>query len=201
MMGEHDDGEFLFEANDLALDLVNTERMRDDERADLLTDVAALGRWLSAARLPSEAADDEALAEARRLRGAVRDAAGALADGQPVPGAALDTLNGLLRRRTGYEQVEPADGDRRYARRFVDTSPAAVRLLAPVADAAARLLTEADPARVRRCENPRCIRFYYDTSKNHTRRWCSMAACGNRAKAAAHYARVRAEKAEKSARG
>jgi predicted RNA-binding Zn ribbon-like protein len=33
------------------------------------------------------------------------------------------------------------------------------------------------------------VLFFYDTSKNGTRRWHSMATCGNRTKAARHYAR------------
>ncbi|HNJ42487.1 MAG TPA: CGNR zinc finger domain-containing protein [Acidobacteriota bacterium] len=33
--------------------------------------------------------------------------------------------------------------------------------------------------------------YFYDTTKNHTWRWCSMSLCGNRAKAAAHYRRKR----------
>ena len=30
----------------------------------------------------------------------------------------------------------------------------------------------------------------YDTSRNHSRRWCSMESCGNRAKAKRHYRRM-----------
>jgi predicted RNA-binding Zn ribbon-like protein len=33
------------------------------------------------------------------------------------------------------------------------------------------------------------VLFFYDTTKNHARRWCSMAFCGNRHKVAAHYRR------------
>ncbi|MFF9497390.1 CGNR zinc finger domain-containing protein [Streptomyces flaveolus] len=43
-----------------------------------------------------------------------------------------------------------------------------------------RLLTER-PERIRACGNPECIPHFYDVSKNGTRRWCSMAGCGNRA--------------------
>ena len=46
-------------------------------------------------------------------------------------------------------------------------------------------------ARVRRCQGSKCVLFYYDVTKSGTRRWCSMSGCGNREKAAAHYARVR----------
>ena len=54
-----------------------------------------------------------------------------------------------------------------------------------------RLLSEGDPALLRKCQNPRCILYFYDTTKNHRRRWCSMAGCGNRAKVAAFYQRNR----------
>lgn len=45
------------------------------------------------------------------------------------------------------------------------------------------------PDRIRRCAHPDCVLFFYDTSKNGTRRWHSMATCGNRTKAARHYAK------------
>ena len=41
-------------------------------------------------------------------------------------------------------------------------------------------------ARVRRCADPRCGRVFQDETKNGRRRWCDMATCGNRAKAARH---------------
>lgn len=45
------------------------------------------------------------------------------------------------------------------------------------------------PDRIRPCANDACVLHFYDISKNGTRRWCSMAGCGNRAKAQRHYAR------------
>jgi len=41
-------------------------------------------------------------------------------------------------------------------------------------------------SRVRRCADPRCQRVFFDNTKNGRRRWCDMATCGNRAKAARH---------------
>ncbi|WP_131727654.1 CGNR zinc finger domain-containing protein, partial [Mycobacteroides sp. H070] len=43
--------------------------------------------------------------------------------------------------------------------------------------------------RIKQCAHPHCVLFFYDTSKNGARRWHSMATCGNRAKAARHYAK------------
>jgi predicted RNA-binding Zn ribbon-like protein len=53
------------------------------------------------------------------------------------------------------------------------------------------LLCYADPSLVKKCENAACVLFFYDTTKNHSRRWCSMRVCGNRMKVAAHYQRLR----------
>src|ERR1700736_4994761 len=41
-----------------------------------------------------------------------------------------------------------------------------------------------------RCANTKtCTLYFYDTTKNHRRRWCSVAACGNRHKVAAFRSR------------
>jgi predicted RNA-binding Zn ribbon-like protein len=64
-------------------------------------------------------------------------------------------------------------------------------LLVPVAEAMAELLETGDYQLVRRCENPNCTLLFYDRTKSHRRRWCSMAICGNRMKVAAFRARQR----------
>jgi predicted RNA-binding Zn ribbon-like protein len=45
---------------------------------------------------------------------------------------------------------------------------------------------------VRPCGNAHCGWFFLDESRNRSRRWCDMAACGNSAKVRAHRARRRA---------
>ena len=67
--------------------------------------------------------------------------------------------------------------------------PAEVAALWPVALSAARLLAGADlgPA-ARRCEG--CGRLFLDGSRNHSRRWCDMQACGNRVKVRRYRART-----------
>jgi len=57
-------------------------------------------------------------------------------------------------------------------------------LLGPVAEAVAQLLVEGNFDLVKQCEHPDCILWFYDRTKAHKRRWCSMALCGNRHKAA-----------------
>jgi predicted RNA-binding Zn ribbon-like protein len=56
-----------------------------------------------------------------------------------------------------------------------------------LAKQAADLLTGFDPARLKMCSNPECGWMFLDSTRNASRRWCEMAACGNRAKAKRFY--------------
>jgi predicted RNA-binding Zn ribbon-like protein len=59
-----------------------------------------------------------------------------------------------------------------------------------LARAAAELLTSSDIQRLGECADDRgCAYIFIDVSRNHSRRWCSMEGCGNRAKAQRHYRR------------
>ncbi|WP_406088147.1 CGNR zinc finger domain-containing protein [Streptomyces virginiae] len=51
-----------------------------------------------------------------------------------------------------------------------------------------RVMTQT-PGRIRKCANPPCPLHFLDTSRKGQRRWCSMAVCGNRAKARRHRTR------------
>lgn len=193
---------FLFVGGRLCLDFVNTEIVVDGERRDLLADFGQWMAWHAAAGVPGEA---EARALLRRWRSGAKGArplqraiafrselrrmAQCIASQTPVPQSALRAINDLLRRRVAYTQLTRAGrGFVQQTRRdLVDP----VDLLVPVAEDAADLLCEGDPARTRKCGNPACVLFFYDTSRSHTRRWCSMKQCGNRAKVAAHYRRRR----------
>jgi hypothetical protein len=61
----------------------------------------------------------------------------------------------------------------------------------PVVESAADALVIGELARIRRCADGRCPRVFFDGTKNGRRRWCDMATCGNRAKAARHRVRMR----------
>jgi predicted RNA-binding Zn ribbon-like protein len=85
--------------------------------------------------------------------------------------------------------VEPR-GDGTFVRSFVPVGDAFAGLMIPVVDSAADALINDELPRVRRCSDPRCPRVFLDGTKNGRRRWCDMATCGNRAKAARHRSRV-----------
>ena len=61
---------------------------------------------------------------------------------------------------------------------------ALTRPLWPIARSAVDLLTSGDPARIKDCPTggEGCGWLFYDTSKNNSRRWCSMRGCGVPAK-------------------
>lgn len=107
----------------------------------------------------------DALAEARRVRDHLR----AVAAGEP-PG---DPLSIDLHVRLDDGATLVGQG-----------------VAAEIAAAAATLAIDGRLARVKICPANDCRWAFYDRSKNHSRQWCSMEVCGNRAKARAHRART-----------
>ena len=97
----------------------------------------------------------------------------------------------MVREALAHLQLTPLEDGFRW-----DWSPeidGANLILWPVARAAAELLTSDKATRVRVCEDDRgCGYLFIDQTKNHSRRWCSMESCGNRAKARRHYSRLQA---------
>ena len=183
---------FLFLGDSLALDFVNTEIVSEGKRVDLLDDVVAWAREAGmidarlarTLRMPVHRLD-----HARELRAAIRAGAEHLARGERVPDATIRVVNERLgAARETVELRREGDG---FELRRTSHFERAEDLLAPIALSFAELLTSTPPALVRQCESQSCILFFRDVSKAHRRRWCSMSGCGNRAKAAAHYARKR----------
>jgi predicted RNA-binding Zn ribbon-like protein len=63
-------------------------------------------------------------------------------------------------------------------------------LLQPIGEVMATLVTQEDFAHIKSCEGPSCTLLFADHTRGHSRRWCSMDLCGNRAKQAAHRRRI-----------
>ena len=196
---------FAFIGERLWLDFVNSDTARS---LDALRDFDTLMSWLEAAALfdgergqgmrrrareqPSGAA--AALVDARRVRAALRALAerGTLTGGSDqVRGEALNEINRVLGRSAGTRRVERR-GDGTYVRTFVPVGDAFAGLMIPIVESAADALILGELPRVRRCADARCLRVFYDSTKNGRRRWCDMATCGNRAKAARHRQKLRA---------
>lgn len=188
---------FLFISAALPLDFLNTEAMLDGQPADLMRDGDDLLRWLaesglatkSEARILRQAgasARASWLKESHRLRAGLRAMFSRVAEGQPLRQADLDRINEVLASTTGTMRLEPGDPQPTLQLQAHAVTPPFL-----VARATAAFLASADLTLVRRCQGEGCILFFYDTTKSHTRRWCSMATCGNRTKVKAHYVRQR----------
>lgn len=192
----------------LWLDFVNSDRalIGQSKSTDALDDFDTYIGWLGAARVldgeraiamlrrahQQPTAATAALHEARRLRNVLR----ALAEGggtlgeQRAEAAAVSEINRILGRSAGSRRVEPrSDGG--FVRSFVTVGDVFAGLLVPVIESAADALVHDETARVHRCAAPRCGRVFYDASRNGKRRWCEMATCGNRAKAARHRQKIK----------
>jgi predicted RNA-binding Zn ribbon-like protein len=129
------------------------------------------------------------LRQALELRDAVRRIAEVLAGEEPIEGGWVEPINALLRVTEGHDELMRADGAWRLG--FVRREQRLEWLLAGVARSAAELVAEGQGAPVRKCGNPECVLYFYDTSRTGQRRWCSMAVCGNRSKVAAFASRKR----------
>ena len=127
------------------------------------------------------------LARAVRLREAIYGIFAAVARGMEPPAKDLAALNAELSAALAHAQVVPSDEGFAWDWTAVD---ALDQMLWPVVQDAADLLTAGDLRRVGQCADDRCGWLFFDTSRNHSRRWCSMKDCGNRAKARRHYQRT-----------
>ena len=207
-----DSSGFVFVGGRLWLDFVNTDDEHHGRRADLLVDFDAWTRWLEAAgaldaergvflRRRGESQPmgaTAALVDARRVRAALRpltERGAALerahegAASERSREGAVAELNRVLARSAGTRRIE-AGADGRFVRSFVAGGDAFAGLLLPIVESAGDSLVAGDLGRVRRCAAADCARAYLDATRNRSRRWCDMADCGNRAKAARHRRRA-----------
>jgi predicted RNA-binding Zn ribbon-like protein len=163
------------ESLELIRDFVNTADLEDGEEG--LTDPRALQYWLrvhglAQVRDRATAADlGDALALREALRELLRAHTGAEAD---VDGASavLDDVAEAYGLRIRFPQgtiaFQPARGG-----------------LGGVLAAIARAMADGSWERLKACRSDSCRWAFIDNARNHSRQWCDMRVCGNRAKARA----------------
>jgi predicted RNA-binding Zn ribbon-like protein len=124
------------------------------------------------------------------LRNAVRELVTRIGSKRMVRPQVVDRINAVMRAGHGYHTLAPRGGQ--WSMHFVQNSDEPVAALVPIARSAAEIIADPRaPNAIRKCASPECLLYFYDTSRVGKRRWCSMAVCGNRAKVAAHMARLR----------
>jgi predicted RNA-binding Zn ribbon-like protein len=177
-------------ADHLALDMLNTEAGVGDAQQDFWRSSHAVLDWLAGCGIdagqPSGPAADALLRDAKVLRAAARDLITRRMEGEQGDPALLNRYLAAVGSTPAlvWDEVQP-----HLVRQGGAPSPA--RALGVLAEAVATLLAEGDFTLVRQCEHPECVLWFYDRTKSHRRRWCSMALCGNRHKAAQFRARNR----------
>jgi predicted RNA-binding Zn ribbon-like protein len=185
-------------------DFLNTDDLDDGFPVEKLPTLGDALTWFvdrgvihgeGADRLRAQASIDPAgaerdLARIHAVRGALREVADAIVVHRPPSPGSLDTVNRALHARQVIELVPSFDGcvavDHRHLGDPIDDA------LARLCDPLVQELTGGDPDRIRVCANDTCRWVFYDTSRTGRRRWCDMATCGNRAKAARHRAKSKA---------
>ncbi|MGH7393999.1 MAG: CGNR zinc finger domain-containing protein [Candidatus Methylomirabilales bacterium] len=159
-------------------------------QAGVVTGLEAQGLIRKARRRPVDAA--AVLDRAIALREAIYRVFSAVAAERPARGGDLATLNAALAEALPLLGIAP-EGDG-FGWAWTGDGQRLDRMLWPVTRSAADLLTSPELAAVRECEAESCAWLFMDRSRNRSRRWCDMKACGNRAKARRHYERKRKDR-------
>lgn len=190
----------------LALEFVNTiENYRLDQRLDEIPDYDGWIGWCKRENLILEVEAKDltnlsrqfsdlalrAMQDARVLRQSMYDLFSAIAHDLEPPAESLVVLNQFLEAALARSRVlHKPDG---FAWGWETDDKRLDRLIWPVTRSAADLLTSPELSRLRQCGGHACSWLFLDLSKNHSRRWCDMSVCGNRAKSKRHYERRRAD--------
>lgn len=177
------------------LDFLNTAgggaKTRRSERLSGHAAVLGWGVW-SGLLSPAEAASLRGRFARPPLiarREALHAVLAATSAGRPTPADALAAVGSWISDARSRAVLEGAGAG--YAWRAQSGRSGGDLLSDRLALDAERLLTGGDLAAVRECE--RCSWLFLSRGRGRPRRWCSMAACGNREKAARHYARKKAD--------
>ncbi len=192
-----------FDAGRLPLDFANTaEWHASNQPHEMLQDYSDLVAWSEDARLlsKSEAAGllsnavqarkeaAKALKKAVALRDVIYRIISAAAIRKAINQSDLNKFNQAL--AEGLENTKIAATTNGFEWAWDKSDRSFDQMLWPILRETAELLTSPDINRVGQCADDRgCGYLFYDTSRNHSRRWCSMESCGNRAKARRHYQR------------
>jgi predicted RNA-binding Zn ribbon-like protein len=190
------DHRFELVGGDAALDFLNTihdwtvpeprDYVPTFPEALRFAEVAGVVTSGEARRIATSPAGSE-LRRLRELRARLeRIFRAAVTERSPSP----EDLDALVREAADAARAARLRSERGHLRRVIDSQAAGVATLRwRLVEAAVALLTSERLARVSVC--PSCGWFFVDTTKNRSRRWCSMAMCGSAAKARSYYWRTK----------
>lgn len=188
----------------LCLDFTNTYTQTELLHHEYLHSYPDLLAWSRHAGLLNNAQTEQLQQEAQRdvqaaarvferaiaLRGIIYRLFAAAAHQQIPAVADVTALNVWLAEAPGRPQLLAAGPG--FVWQWQQQVQALDTMLWPIAWSAAELLTSPDLPRVRQCARSEgCDWLFVDSSKNQSRRWCSMKLCGSRDKTRRYYQRKR----------
>ncbi len=180
---------FIFIANRFCLDLVNTVVVLNGEETDLLIEPSQVSVWLdSQGLLLNERMSEQDLGQLKELRTLIRQW---VLLGPKNIASGLNLLNKHLDRRQISKKLIADEAG--FSFKALDPPLSPKSLLTKVATDFANLLVSDNLAHTKQCSADGCILVFLDVSKSKRRRWCSMKACGNRAKASTFYQNRKAQ--------
>jgi predicted RNA-binding Zn ribbon-like protein len=184
--------QFYVVGNNLALDFINS----------VMFEITAesLAAWAMAVGLINKENTGKLLAnwrhenlsEIAEFRDKLRASVDKLSKTGSIDQADIDLTNNVLKQGGRFVELRRAANG--FTKRLDLDLTDAKKITVPIAESFVDLLCYGNPDYLRKCENPQCILYFYDTTKNHKRRWCSMAVCGNRAKANKFYQKKKIQK-------
>jgi len=196
-------------ANRLCLDFANLPFASGDRAEgaifwDEFVDFLAVKRIISpekTASIRAMAKSDPCAAQnlldhAERLGHALRLCFRAILRSQDLHREWVEPVNRILRVTEGHDELQ-WDGTA-WRLGFIAREEGLEWLLAAIARSGAELISEGASQNLKQCANPDCQILFYDDSRTHRRRWCSMALCGNRSKVAAFARRNQQGEGEKA---
>lgn len=177
---------FHFVGNNKAIDLVNTESATANGITDLLASAEALSDWFEEAGIAGGIqCSEKDLQETRELRAAMRRIFDRLQESKSAAPGDLDLLN-----RRSNEMIRLLLAANNSFKISVQLN-SSTNILAMLASQCCELLASNRLGSIRKCASTKCNFYFFDTSKNQQRQWCSMETCGNRQKMRKHYDRTR----------
>lgn len=196
---------FIIIADNLSVDFLNTQIVDEGKQKDLLNNFEDFVEWAEAVKLIGAVQSEKLIhdwarksetkkffTELKEFRRTLREMVEAIVKTKSIKPSTIKMINNVLNQGYGYHELVKTESG--FQKRFRTNFEKPQQLLIPIAESAADLISYGNPKNLRKCEGSGCILHFYDTTKNHARRWCSMTACGNRAKAAAFYKRQRKKK-------
>jgi len=196
--------EWDFDSGNLVLDFVNTAEFHASDHPDeMLESYTDLLSWSQAAGVltKKEVKDLQLHSEKNAKRAAERLKSvlsfreiiyrmlSAAASHEAIDVIDLSGFNQYLSEALLHSKISPNEGQFTWS--WDPAGDPSDRIQWTLVREAANLITSDEIKRVGECADDRgCGYLFIDTSRNHSRRWCSMQDCGNRAKAQRHYQKI-----------